>query len=162
MFRNLQWSTRKFLQFPLIATSPFHVPALANPVPSKVIPVIRKGFPSTPLITNDLSPGAVVVSVRMIVLSIPAPRTVIAFILAQWPAFHPFVHTAVPAGSCTVSPALAASIASQTASGVKLAAVRVSARTALGSKLFAVTRRQHANNHRSAGVLVLIVSPALH
>ena len=63
----------------------------------------------------------------MIVLSIPAPRMVIALILAQWPVFHPLVHTAVPAGSWTMSPSLAASIASQTASGVKAAAVRVSA-----------------------------------
>ena len=50
-----------------------------------------------------------------------------AFILAPWPVFQPFVQTAVPSGSCTVSPSLAALIASQTASGVKAAAVRVSA-----------------------------------
>ena len=98
----------------------------------------------------------------MTVLSIPAPWMVMAFILAPWPVFHPFVHTAVPAGSCTVSPSLAASIASQTASGVKLAAVRVSARTALGSKPFALTSRQHTNNHRNRGVLILIASPALY
>ena len=63
----------------------------------------------------------------MTVLSIPAPWMVMAFILAPWPVFHPLVHTAVPAGSWTVSPSLAALIASQTASGVNAAAVRVSA-----------------------------------
>ena len=95
----------------------------------------------------------------MTVLSIPAPWTVMAFILAQWPVFHPFVHTAVPAGSCTVSPSLAASIASQTASGVKLAAVRVSAPTDLGSKPCVVTTRQPTNNNRNRGFSIFIVHP---
>ena len=49
--------------------------------------MIRKGFPSTPLIANALSPPAFV-SVRMIVLSIPAPWMVMAFILAPCPVFH--------------------------------------------------------------------------
>jgi hypothetical protein len=64
---------------------------------------------------------------RTAVLSIPAPWRVMAFMLAPRLEFHPFVHTAVPAGSWTVSPSLAASIDSQTAPGVKAAAVRVSA-----------------------------------
>ena len=76
----------------------------------------------------------------MIVLSIPAPWMVMAFILAQCPVFHPFFHTAVPSGSCTVSPSLAASIASQTASGVKAAAVRVSASAAPSDKPATTTR----------------------
>src|SRR6516225_4455195 len=63
----------------------------------------------------------------MIVLSIPAPWMVMALILAPRPVFHPFDQSAVPAGSWTVSPSLAASIASHTASGVKSVAVRVSA-----------------------------------
>ncbi len=82
---------------------------------------------------------------------------VIAFIFAQCPVFHPLFHTAVPAGSWTMSPSLAALIASQTASGVNPATMRVSARTAVGSEPSAATRKHAANNNGIRVFLVFIV-----
>ena len=120
----------------------------------------RNGFPSTPSNTKGLSAGPCSYPSRMIVLSIPAPWMVMAFILAQWPVFHPFVQTAVPAGSWTVSPSLAASIASQTASGVKAAAVRVSARRAVRKMPSEAPKKEQASNKRNPHrLIVIIVSP---
>src|ERR1035441_7819428 len=82
---------------------------------------------------------------------------VIAFIFAQCFVFHPLFHTAVPSGRFTMSPSFAALIASQTASGVNAVAVRVSARTALGTKAPAATRNDNTNNHRNGVRLMLIV-----
>jgi hypothetical protein len=56
-----------------------------------------------------------------------------------------------------MSPSLAALIASQTASGVKAAALRVSARTVLGSNPSAAMRKNKANNHRNLAFSILIV-----
>src|SRR5262249_20509846 len=73
------------------------------------------------------SPPLVLVSSMMLVLSIPAPAMVIAFIGRYAPKFHPFDQTDVPSGSCTVSPSCAARIASSTPSGVKSLAVWMAA-----------------------------------
>src|SRR5512139_1691657 len=81
----------------------------------------------------------------------------IAFTLGEWPVFQLLLdQTTVPAGSWTVSPSLAASIAAPTASGVKAAAVRVSARTILGNKPSAATSTHNANNHRNRVLLMSI------
>jgi hypothetical protein len=45
---NLQWSMRNFLHVPPTEMNPPHKPAWGQPAPSKVMPVIRNGLPSTP------------------------------------------------------------------------------------------------------------------
>jgi hypothetical protein len=67
-----------------------------------------------------------------------------------------FDQIAVPAGSITVSPSLAPSIAAPTTSGVKAAAVRVSARTLLGNKPPAATSQHGANIRRNCVLLKFI------
>jgi hypothetical protein len=51
---------------------------------------------------------------------------------------------------------LAAQIAAPTASGVKAAAVRISARTLLGNKPPEATSKHNANNHRNRVLLMFI------
>jgi hypothetical protein len=58
------------------------------------------------------------------------------------------VQSAVPAGSCTVSPSFAALIASQIASGVRLATVRVSALAWLSGKPAVAKRTDRAVSDR--------------
>ena len=82
---------------------------------------------------------------------------VIALIFAQCRLFHPFFHTAVPSGSCTRSPSCAALIASQTASGVNAAAVRVSARTFLSGRPPPAKRKTNTNDTRNRALLIFIV-----
>ncbi len=117
---------RKFLQVPPMYISAPQLASLGCNDPSRVMPVTRNGLPSAPSRLNDVVPDWLL-SMVMIVWSMPAPWMVMAFTLGEWPLFHAFFdQTAVPAGSCTVSPSWAASIAFPTASGVKSAAVRVS------------------------------------
>ncbi len=118
---------RKFLHVPLMLISAPQLASSGCNDPSRVMPVTRNGLPSTPSNSKHVLPD-LLLSTVMIVLSIPAPRMVMAFTLGEWPVCQPlFDQTAVPAGSWTMSPSLAASIAFPTASGVKSAAVRVSA-----------------------------------
>ncbi len=108
------------------------------------MPVTRNGLPSTPSNSKHVLPDRLL-SMVMIVWSIPAPWMVMAFTLGEWPECQPFFdQMAVPAGSWTMSPSLAASIAFPTASGVKSAALRVSAPAVLGSNPSAAMRGKKA------------------